>query len=476
MAVTTIHPIRSTLNQAIDYIINPHKTEEQKYVDGFNCVPRVACKKFERTRDDAYDGNKPYARNGNLPIIGQHIIQSFSPEDNVTPEQAHEIGKKLMEELCGGRFEYVISTHVDKAHIHNHIIVNNVSFETKRTFETELNRGGKVWKKLRNISDKLCEENDLSVIKMPEIGKGKSHYEWEQDNRGNSWKSLLRKNIDECVIAASSFDDFLEQMRKRGYDIKRGKHISFRAEGQERFTRGKTVGWYYDEEHIRGRIDGCIERRKRREEYEKHLAVKAANNPYITDDYIGRAIDLNSEKFRESDGLRRWAMLQNMQNTSKLLNQLAEKNIGSPAELDGRIVAMYDTRLDIGDKIKLVEKELDEVNSAIENISVYLKNNALYKQYKAAKNPDEFFREYESELRDYELARKAVKTLLKSNGKLPNLQDLNNRQAALMKQNADLTEQYNAAKSEISALIKLRKEVRDFGIDDKNKAKTDNIT
>ncbi len=205
-------------------------------------------------------------------------------------------------------------------------------------------------------------------------------------------------------------------------------------------------------------------------------AVALANNPYITDDYIGRAIDLNSEKYRGSDGLRRWAMLQNMQNTSKLLNQLAEKNIGSPAELDGRIVAMYDTQLDISQEIKSVEKELDEVNYAVENISIYLENNALYKQYKAAKNPDELFREYESELRDYELSRKAVKKLLKSNGKLPNLQDLKNRQAALMKQNADLLLQYKTAKSEISALTKLRKEVQEYGIDDKNKAKTDNIT
>lgn len=474
MAVTTIHAVRSTLNQAINYIINPHKTEEQKYIDGFNCTPRMAYKEFERTRENFHD--KLYARNGNLPILAQHIIQSFSPEDNVTPEIAQEIGKKMIDELCGGKFEYVISTHVDKQHIHNHIIINNYSCDSGRTFHTELNRGGRIYDKIRDISDRLCEENNLSVIKKPEIGKGKSYYELTQDRTGNSWKSKLRTNIDECIMTATSFEDFLEQMKRRGYEIKHGKHISFRAEGQERFTRGKTLGWYYDEDHIRDRIDGCIERRRQHEDYEKHLAVKAKNNPYITDDYIGRAINLNNERYKENNGLRRWAMLQNMQNTSKLLNQLTAKDIGSPEELDGRITAMYDTQIGVGKEIKALEKELDEISYAVTHISVYLENNELYKQYKAAKNPDEFFRKHESELLEYELSRKAVKGLLKDNGKLPNLRDLKSKQEALTKKKANMLEQYRTAKSEIAELNKLRKDLRAFGIDDRNKSKTDNIT
>lgn len=283
MAITKIHPIEVTLNYAVEYIIEPHKTEEQKYVDGFRCNPFIATNEFDKTKDDMQYSGK---------VLGYHLIQSFFPGET-TPEMAHEIGKKLCEELLKGQYEYVISTHVDKEHIHNHIIINSVNAETGKSFSTELDRkSNPAWKQIRTISDRLCKENELSVIKNAERGKGKSHYEWEQDKDGKSWKSRLKIAIDNCIKTADSFDDFLAKMRELGYEIKQGKHIAFRAAGQEKFTRAKSLGFYYQEEQLRNRIERRIMWRQLAKEreaeriqsggYSSHISLKK-NERFDTD-------------------------------------------------------------------------------------------------------------------------------------------------------------------------------------------------
>lgn len=347
MAVTKIHPITATLNLAIDYIVNPHKTEEQKFVDGFECSPTFAAYEFLREQEEkGYRGRTQ----------AFHMIQSFEPGE-VTPEQANEIGKKLADELLKGQYEYVISTHTDKGHIHNHIIINSVNSITGKSFSLEHDQyKNPAWKQIRVISDKLCAEYGLSVIPEPEKGKGKDHYEWEQDKAGNSWKSKSRTAIDDCVKTADSFDDFLQKMQERGYEIKHGKYIAFRAEGQERFIRAKTLGFYYQEENIRFRID-------------RRLMYREGTQKLLKDNI--RFVQMD-EKVQASEGLRRWAMLQNMQNASVLLNQLSERGIESEDDLKQRILGLYDDRIDITDEIKRAEKEMTELSRNIRTINDYI--------------------------------------------------------------------------------------------------------
>lgn len=302
MAYTSIHPIKSTLYMAINYITNPNKTEEQKYAEGINCNAGLADMEFLCTQKQFdYKGEN----------LAYHLIQSFAPGE-ATPEQAHEIGVRLAEELLKGQYEYVISTHVDKNHIHNHIMINAVNFETGRTFSTEHDRKYKpAWQEIRNISDALCEEQKLSVIQSPEKGTRKSHYEWEQEQGGNSWKAKLKTAIDDCIKGSKSFDEFLEKMRGLNYEIKHGKHIAFRAEGQERFTRAKTLGYHYTEEQIKYRI----ERRVLRAEAWKAEMKRREANPFIADNNVGRFVEMTDE-ITQNEGLRRWAILQNMKSTS----------------------------------------------------------------------------------------------------------------------------------------------------------------
>ena len=445
MAATKIHPIKTTLNLAIDYITNASKTEEQKYVFGCNCSPAFASLEFEQTRRKFSFGGKNLA---------YHLIQSFAPGE-VTPEQAHEIGKRLCDELLDGKYEYVLATHCDKDHIHNHVIINSLNYETGKSFSREHDQmPSPAWKAIRKISDDLCREYDLSVIQIPDKGKGKSHYEWEQNKTGNSWKAKLKESIDDCIMTAASFDDFLWKMQEKGYQIKRGKYISFRASGQERFSRSKTLGWFYQEEQIHTRIDRRIEFRLRQEQRE-------AQAPYQTTNRSERFIAIEG-KVAQSEGLRRWAMLQNMKNTSALINELAEQGIDNRGQLQDRMVDLYDSQLDITRAIKNCEHVISEKRLVVKKIKTYLDLKPINSEYKAAKNKERFFRDHEDKLHLYDVAKAEVKPLLTENGKLPSTAALEKEIAELGKQKAALLESYSKIKSEIAEVKKQQKRLEQF--------------
>lgn len=249
MAVTKIKAIKSTLKKALDYIMNPDKTDEEILVSGFGVDPKSAYLEYKMTADYAAQvKDKDYSKQSKN--LAYHTIQSFQPGDDVTPDEAHEIGKKLADQMLGGKYEYVVTTHVDKGHIHNHIIFNATSFETHKKFDCHK----KKWKEIRQISDKLCLENGLHVINNNSKIKGKSHKEWQEDLKGTSWKSKLKDTIEQKILTSDSFDDFIEQMEFVGYEVKLGKHISFRAPGQERFARAKSLGEKYTQKSITNRI------------------------------------------------------------------------------------------------------------------------------------------------------------------------------------------------------------------------------
>lgn len=459
MAITKIHPITSTLNVAIAYIVKPNKTEEQKYVEGYACTVHVAPEEMLQTQSvNGYKGKN----------LAFHLIQSFAP-DEATPEQAHEIGLKLAQKLLGGQYEFVLSTHVDKEHIHNHIIINAVNYETGKSFSTEHDRkNNPAWQQIRNISDELCREYDLSIISNPERGKGKSRYEWEQERAGNSWKAKLKISIDECIKYASSFNDFLERMKALDYEIKHGKHIAFRAKGQERFTRSKTLGYYYTEEQIKYRIERRIMWREQKQFTPKENRYTPRGERFISIE----------GKVAESEGLKRWAMLQNMKNASKLLNELAERGLDSPEQVRAKQTDLYDEQLDIQDEIKRTEANITELSLQIKQLQTYRDTKEVSRKYDSAKNKDKFFREHESELLLYQVAKKNVQSLLKENGKLPAISDLEKQRDSLKEEKANLMKQYRDTKAEITEIEKLKASLENLSKAEPshNKNKTDNLT
>ena len=241
MAVTKTHPIKSTLKAAIDYICNPEKTDGKLLVSSYGCAAETADIEFAWTRRHAID------KGTNL---GRHLIQAFQPGE-VTPEQAHKIGMELAKEILGGKYEFVLTTHIDKDHVHNHLIFNAVSFADHKHYHSNK----RSYHYIRRTSDRLCKEHGLSVI-IPGQDKGKSYIEHQATQNGTSYKAKLKAAIDRLLPACSDLEELLRRLQREGYEIKRGKYISARAPDQERFTRLKTLGVDYTEEALVARIAG----------------------------------------------------------------------------------------------------------------------------------------------------------------------------------------------------------------------------
>ena len=281
MAVTKIHAIKSTLNKALDYIENPNKTEGQMLVSGYNVDPLTASIEFEMTAALAREIKGNYSKTGGANNLAYHLIQSFSPEDNVTPEQAHEIGKKLADEFLDSKYEYVIATHIDKGHIHNHIIINAVSFYNLKKLNTQ---PYKTAAKIRAISDRLCSENELSVIKE----KGNlaySYTEYKARKQNTSWKSEIRKRLNYILDDATSFEEFKEKALALGITVDdSGKHIKYKIEGQERFSRGNKLSdnGKYEKNGILDQLSS----NKRNQEFIKNIIKNTAKEASSYDHLI----------------------------------------------------------------------------------------------------------------------------------------------------------------------------------------------
>lgn len=255
MAIAKIHAIKSTVKKAIDYITNPNKTilpDGTQLVSSFGCATETADIEFNLTANLANELNGDYSKTGGANNLAYHMVQSFALEDNkkVTPEEIHELGKQFAERFLQGKHEYVIATHVDKGHIHNHIIFNATSHKDYKKFRSQ---PYKTVAKIREISDKICEENGLSVIQTKGIGK--SYKEWQITKSGDiTWKDTIKNKIDEIIPKVNSFKEFVSQMKSAGFDVKQGKHISFKAPEQERYVRGKRIGENYTKDKIIERI------------------------------------------------------------------------------------------------------------------------------------------------------------------------------------------------------------------------------
>ncbi|MBD5134295.1 MAG: relaxase/mobilization nuclease domain-containing protein [Clostridiales bacterium] len=229
------------LRDVMDYATQDYKTEEQRYVSGVNCAPEIA-------RDQMMMVKRQFGKEGG--IIAFHGYQSFAPGE-VTPEQAHEIGVELAQRLWGERFQVVVATHLDREHIHNHFVLNSVSFVDGKKY----NDCKSTYALMRQTSDQLCREHGLSVIETPEQGRTMSYDTWEAEQKGRpTWYGQIRRDVDSCIARSFLFEHFVTNLKKQGYEVKTGKYIAVRLPGKQRFVRLKTLGDDYTEEAIRERI------------------------------------------------------------------------------------------------------------------------------------------------------------------------------------------------------------------------------
>ena len=436
MAVTKIKAIRGTLSKAIAYILNPEKTDEKLLVSSYGCASETAAREFEWTRKIAEQkGMNP------VRIIARHVIQSFEIGE-VTPELAHEIGKQFADEILGGKYEYVLTTHIDKDHVHNHLIFNAVDFVDYHAYKSYK----RIYYDMREVSDRLCKENGLSVI-PPSQNKGMSYKEYTEAKRGTSWKQKLKQTIDRLVITAKDYDDFLRLMQEAGYEIKPGKYISFRAEGQERFTRSKTIGENYTEERIKERIAGRTPRRSQRQTTPKGISLIGDIQERI------RLID--------SKGYEHKAKLTILKEAARTLNYLTENNLLQYSDLEKKVEDVHISYDRTGKELKAVEARLREVQPLIKNISNYQRLKPVYDAFQKAKDKPSFKTKHEAELVIFEATRS---TLLAMQGdeKLPSLKTLQAEQQRLLEEQQRLYDERAKLKKEEKKIETIKSNVDTF--------------
>lgn len=339
MAVTKIHCIKSTLKKALDYICDPKKTDEKILISSFNCAAETADIEFQMTLSQTIE------KGNNLAF---HVIQSFQPGET-TAEIAHLIGKELAAEVLQNKYEYVLTTHVDKGHIHNHLIFCAANFVDHRKFIS--NR--KTYHEIRKISDRLCREHGLSVI-VPGEERGKSYKEYLESKAGTSWKALIRDAINEQLKHSRSYEEFLLRMSFAGFEIKEGKYLAFRAQGQQRFTRSKTLGYGYTEESLKAKI-----RRNKR-------AEKSQDDK----DDLRLIVDLQTLiKAMESPAYAHVLKIQNLKTAAKTLNYLTSEGIDSYAMLDSRWQGIHEDFESTKAALKLVEAKINQLGLIVKNLN-----------------------------------------------------------------------------------------------------------
>ena len=424
------------MSKAIAYILNPEKTDEKLLVSSYGCASETAAREFEWTRKIAEQKGMTPVR-----IIARHVIQSFEIGE-VTPELAHEIGKQFADEILEGKYEYVLTTHIDKDHVHNHLIFNAVDFVDYHAYKSYK----RIYYDMREVSDRLCKENGLSVI-PPSQNKGMGYKEYTEAKRGTSWKQKLKQTIDRLVITAKDYDDFLRLMQEAGYEIKTGKYISFRAEGQERFTRSKTIGENYTEERIKERIAGRTPRKSQRQTTPKGISLIGDIQERI------RLID--------SKGYEHKAKLTILKEAARTLNYLTDNNLLQYTDLEKKVEDVHGSYDRTGKELKVVEARLREVQPLIKNISNYQRLKPVYDAFQKAKDKPSFKAKHEAELVIFEAARS---TLLAMQGdeKLPSLKTLQAEQQRLLDEQQRLYDERAKLKKEVKQIETIKSNVDTF--------------
>lgn len=429
MAVTKIKPVKSTLKKALDYIQAPDKTDGKMLVSSFGCSYETADIEFGFTLSQAIN------KGDNL---AHHLIQSFEPGE-VDYEKAHEIGRQLADAVTKGRHEYVLTTHIDKGHVHNHILFCAVDFiDHKKYISNRRSYYG-----IRNMSDRLCRENGLSVV-VPERGsRGKSYTEYQAEKTGTSYKAKLKAAIDGLIPQAGSFEELLRLLQAAGYEVKTGKYISCRAEGQERFTRLKTLGADYTEEAIKERIAGTYSRTAKAPREQRGASL---------------LIDIeNSIKAQQSAGYEHWAKLHNLKQAAKTMNFLTEHEIERYGDLSAKIAALQVSSDKAAASLKDVEKRLADMAVLMKHIGAYRKTKPSYDAYRRAKDKDGYRAAHEGDMILHEAAIRALKAAGIS-GRLPDMAQMREEYKKLTAQKEALYAEYG----------KLKKEVREYDVIKRN--------
>lgn len=393
---------RQCIGERLDYIMNPKKTDDGILVSTYACSPETAADEFMLFRQE-YQQNT--GRTQENEVIGYHVRQAFKPEE-ITPEEANEIGKELASRMTDNQFAYVVATHIDKHHIHNHIIICSTDLEGQHKYRDVKQSA----KDLAQISDSLCREHSLSVIQNPQ-DKTVTYDKWQGNQRRFTHRDELRMIIDAVLrMQPVSFDVLMQLLEDAGCRIKRGAHISIKPPEGERYIRLDTLGEEYKEATLSRSLTG------------DHVHIPKIPRGDYSKNQIKRLIDIEAKlRAGKGKGYQVWAERNNIDAKAQMVIFLKEHHIGSLEELNDQIQELTDQRNSLKASIREKQNRMKEINRQRQAIRDYSRTKEVYTQYRKSGWSVKFYQEHRQEIEDHKNAQAVYSSLV---GKMPTLKEL----------------------------------------------------
>lgn len=432
--------ISTAIADIVDYVKNPQKTDQGKFIYGYECDTRIADAEFLLSKRQ-YTNLTGRSR-GEDDVIAYHLRQSFKPGE-VTPEEANQIGRELAQKLTKGNHAFVVCTHVDKHHVHNHIIINSTTLDCTRKFR---NFWGSTWA-IRRMNDKLCLEHGLSIVEDPKPSR--AHYgTWLGNKKQPSFQEQIRQAIDAVLKEKpKDFEEFLEKMEAAGVEVNRErKNLRFRVQGQENYTRCNTLKGDYTEQAIKERISGV------------RIVNPQRNSTYRQRFKIGLLLDIETVvRSGKGPGYERWAKVFNLKQLSQAVMYLKEHGDMGYEDLKEKTSAVAARFNDLSEKIKSLEEQMTANSELQKQIIIYAKTRETYIEYRKAGYSKRFRAEHEADILLHQAAKKYFDSLAIT--KLPSVKNLREEYAGMLEKKRKAYAEYKQVRAEMKELHNVRANV-----------------
>ena len=431
--------IAQCLRDRTDYAQNPEKTEKGNLVAGYECDPMTADEEFLLSKRQY---RHITGRRQQSDVIAYQIRQSFKPGE-ITPEEANQVGYELGLRFTKGKHAFLVATHTDRAHIHNHIIFNSTSLDCKRKFRDFHNSG----LALQKVSDIICAEHGLSIIEKKPYKERVKRTEYP---KRRNFRDDIRNAVDEALAKKpKDFEEFLHLLEQDGYHCKRGKHTALKREGQERFIRFRSLGEGYTEEDIRAAIMG-----DKVPSGGKEKRLNGNRNK------LNLLIDIDTKLQSKGAGYQRWATVYNLKQMAQTMIFLREHGIEDMEQLQERTASAVKRYEQLDEKVKNYEKQLREIATLKKHIINYAKTREIYSAYRKSGYSRDFFESHRESI----ILHKAAKDAFNEMGikKLPRAKELTVEYSKILAEKKAVSAQYWEARLKMRELLKAKKNVEQF--------------
>jgi len=446
MATTRLIPMHQNKGKSVaqclvdrtEYAKNPDKTEDGHLICAYECDPATVDAEFLAAKRIYIDRT---GRSQRSDVIAYQVRQSFRPGE-VTPEEANKIGYEFVMRWTKGKHAFIVATHVDKAHIHNHIIYNSTTLDCTKKFRNFLGSTNSV----RRLSDAICMEHRLSVILNPLLSRG--HYgKWLGEKKQPTFSDRLRQTIDVVLKQKpKDFEHFLLLMESAGYEVKRGAHIAFKGAGQQRFIRLRSLGEGYSESELQDVIAG-------RKLHMPHKTAAAKSNKQVN-----HLIDIQAKlQAGKGPGYERWAKTFNLKQMAHTLNYLTENTLLSYDALNEKAAEVSSRFHALSAQIKTAEKRMAEIAVLRTHIINYSKTRDVYVAYRKAGYSKKFYEEHTADLLLHKAAKQAFDAL--DTNKVPTVKSLNMEYAELLSAKKKAFTEYANARAEMREVLTVKANV-----------------